>query len=109
MPFDISKIIRKRVFIYLTARCLEKELVKDLHGLLRVLDRVTLNIRMAVNFEIVTAFVSLVTEEVNFRETLVLDVTQAVSLIPSSGEDIERNLSTNGESQLKVRESSSQV
>lgn len=64
---------------------------------------------MAVNFEIVTTLVSLVTEEVDFRETLVLDMTQAVSLVPSSGEDIERNLSTNGVSQLKVGESSSQV
>jgi hypothetical protein len=53
--------------------------------------------------------VSLVTKEVDVGESFVLDVTQAVSLVPSSGEDIERDLSTDGVGQVKVGESSLQV
>lgn len=35
----------------------------------------------------------LVTKEVDGLEVLVLNVTEAVGLVPASGEDIERNLS----------------
>ena len=39
--------------------------------------------------------VCLVTEEVNLLEAFVLDMSQAIGLVPPSGEDIERYLSPN--------------
>jgi hypothetical protein len=89
------------------ARYLEKKLVQNLHSLLGVLDRVAFNIRVRVDFIVVTTLVSLVAKEVNVGEALVLDVAQAVGLVPSSGEHIERDLSTNGKGQGERKQPSS--
>jgi hypothetical protein len=70
---------------------------------------VAFNIRVRVDFIVVTTLVSLVAKEVNLGEALALDMAQAVGLVPSSGKHIERDLSTNGKGQVKVRESSLQV
>ena len=51
-----------------------------------------------------THLVSLVTEKVDFLEVLVLDMSQTVGLVPSSGEDIERDLSPDGVSEVVVGE-----
>ena len=48
--------------------------------------------------------VSLVTEKMDLLETLVLDVSQTVGLVPSSGKDIERDLSPDGVSEVVVGE-----
>ena len=41
--------------------------------------------------------VCLVTEEMNLFEFLILNMSQAVSLVPSVGEDVEGYLTANGE------------
>lgn len=47
-----------------------------------------------VDFVIVSSLVSLITEEVNLLEALVLYVSKSVGLVPASWEDIEGDLST---------------
>lgn len=56
------------------------------------------------NFVIVTTDHSLVTKEMNFLETIFFNVLQTVGLIPTSGENVERDLATNGERQTVVWE-----
>ena len=51
-----------------------------------------------------THLVSLVTEKMDLLEALVLDMPQTVGLVPSSGEDIERDLSPDGVSEVVVGE-----
>lgn len=53
-----------------------------------------------VNLEIVSTLVSLITEEVNVLK--VIDKLQGISLIPSCGEDIKRDLTSNGEGKVIV-------
>ena len=48
--------------------------------------------------------VSLVTEKMDLLETFVLDMSQTVGLVPSSGEDIERDLSPDGVGDVVVGE-----
>ena len=48
--------------------------------------------------------VCLVTEEMDFLEALVLDVAQAIGLVPTGGEDIKRYLSTDGKGEVIVGE-----
>lgn len=57
-----------------------------------------------VDFVVVAALVGLVTEEVNVLVLdaagllgVVFEVSQAVGLVPSVGEDVEGDLTTNGE------------
>ena len=51
-----------------------------------------------------THLVSLVAEKMDLLEALVLDMPQTVGLVPSSGEDIERDLSPDGVSEVVVGE-----
>ena len=46
--------------------------------------------------------VGFVSEEVNLFETLVFDVAQTIGLIPSSGEDIKRDLTADGVGEVIV-------
>lgn len=82
-----------------------KQLLELLHRILRVLDRVSDGSWVLVDLPIVAAFESLVAEEVNLvvfdsRQAryggLSFDVLQAVRLVPTLGEDIERDLAANG-------------
>lgn len=48
--------------------------------------------------------VCLVTKEVDLLEALVLDVSQAIGLVPPSGKDVKRYLPPNGEGEVVVGE-----
>ena len=48
--------------------------------------------------------ICLVTEEVDFLKAFVLDVSQAIGLVPTSGEHIERYLSADGIGEVIVGE-----
>lgn len=61
-----------------------------------------------VDFVVVAALVRLVAEEVNggvldttWQVLLVLDVLQAVGLVPALGEDIERDLAADGVARIE--------
>lgn len=79
-----------------------KELLQLLHGVFGTIDRVTDRARVRVDLIIVATGEALVTEEVDGLVLdagdvlLGLDVLQAVSLVPTGGEDIERDLATDG-------------
>ena len=57
-----------------------------------------------VDFVIISTLVRLVAKEVDFLEVFVSHVLQAVSLVPSSRENVKRDLATNGVSQAEVWE-----
>jgi hypothetical protein len=65
---------------------------------------------IAINLPIITARVCLVAKEVNLviddaaTSLLLCNVVQAVCLVPASGEDIKRDLSTNGVCEAGVGE-----
>lgn len=61
---------------------------------------------VVVDLVVVAAKLGLVAEKVDSVEALVLDVSEAVSLVPSSGENVKRDLTTNGVSEREVREAS---
>ena len=46
--------------------------------------------------------VCLVTKEVDLLEALVLDMSQAIGLVPPSGKDIKRYLSPDGEGEVVI-------
>ena len=48
--------------------------------------------------------VGLVSEEMNLLEFFVFDSSKSIGLIPTGGEDVEGNLSTDGKCQAIVRE-----
>ena len=60
--------------------------------------------RVAVDLIIVATLEGLVSEKVNGLEVLMLNMTKAVGLVPSSGENIERDLSSNRVGQAIVVE-----
>ena len=84
------------------AVCSEVEKLLQLgHSLLWVLYAVPDRPLVLVNFVVVAALVRLVAEEVDRLEVhtiglvlVLLDVLQAVGLVPTSGEDVERDLTT---------------
>ena len=80
-----------------------KQLLELCHRLLWVLDTVSDRARVLVDLVVVTALVRLVTEEVNrlvidaaWHILLALDVLQAIRLVPAHGEDVERDLTSDG-------------
>lgn len=79
-----------------------KSLLQLLHGVLWTIDRVTDSARVRKDLIIIAAGEALVAEEVDCLVVdagdvlLGLDVLQAVSLVPTSGEDIEGDLAANG-------------
>ena len=88
-----------------------EQLLQLLHCVLRILDTVTNGPGINIDFIIVATLVRLVTEEVNLGELhtltpllLGLHMAQAVCLIPSVGEHVERDLSANGVGETVVRE-----
>ena len=67
--------------------------------------------RIAVNFPVVAALIGLVTKEVNcgVLDTagllgFSLEMAKAVRLVPAVREDVERNLTANGEARKSVSE-----
>jgi hypothetical protein len=81
-----------------------EKLLEDAHGVLRSSDGVASSSGVSVDLVVVTALESLVTEEVDGLVSdaigllgLVLEVLEAVCLVPASGEDVERDLAANGE------------
>lgn len=80
-----------------------KGLLQLLHGVLGSLDRVADSPGVNVNLVIIATSKALVTEEVDVlvfgaAELLFsLDMLQTIGLVPASGENIERDLATNGE------------
>lgn len=88
---------------------LREELGQDAHGILGRLDRVAGHIRVGINLVVVTALKGLVAKEVNVLEALLLDVAEAVGLVPASGEDVKRDLTADGEGQGEVREGSLEI
>lgn len=83
---------------------MKEELLEDANSVIGRVDSMANSSRVLVNFVVVTALVGLVTKEVNVLEVLALNVSQAVSLVPASGEDIKGDLTTNGVSQAVVGE-----
>ena len=81
-----------------------KELLDDTHGVLGSGNRMTDSSGVGVDFVIVAALEGLVTKEVDVLVgnaigllSLVLEVLEAVGLVPANGEHIEGNLPANGE------------
>lgn len=81
-----------------------KELLEDADGVLRAGDRVPDGAGVGVDLVVVAALKGLVAEEVDVLVGdaigllgIVLDVPEAVGLVPASGEDVEGNLASNGE------------
>lgn len=81
-----------------------KELLEDADGVLRAGDGVSDGAGVGVNLVVVAALEGLVAEEVDGVVGdaigllgLVLEVLEAVGLIPASGEDIKGDLASNGE------------
>lgn len=80
-----------------------ENLLQLLHGVLRTIDGVTNCAGVGIDLIIVAAGEALVAKEVDglVLDTgdvlLGLDVLQAVSLVPTSGENIEGDLATDGE------------
>ena len=79
-------------------------------GIVWVLDLVSDSPLVAVDLPVISTLVGLVTKEVDLvvddtRESLLrLNVSQAVGLVPTSGEYVERDLTTNGVCKAVVRE-----
>ena len=74
------------------------------HGVLGPRDRVARDAAVGVDLVVVAALEGLVAEEVDRRVVhaagplgLVLDVLQAVRLVPAGGEDVEGDLAADGE------------
>ena len=61
-------------------------------------------IRFWENEAVAIYLVRLVTEEMNLLEALIFDVPQAIGLVPASGEDVKRYLTTDGEGKVVVCE-----
>jgi hypothetical protein len=93
--------------------CLDiKELLKDAHGVLGTGNRMANGSGISVNLVIVAALESLVTKEVNVLVGnaigllgLVLEVLEAVGLVPASREHVEGNLSANGKGEAEMTKS----
>lgn len=83
---------------------LQEQLLADSHRVIRALDSMSDSSRIIEDLPVISAFESLIAEEVNLLEVLVLDVLQAVCLVPSSWEDIKRDLTTNGIGEAQVWE-----
>ena len=89
-----------------------KQLPEFPHGVVWALHAVPRGSRVLVNLVVVAALVGLVAEEVDgcvvdaIREVLlVLDVLQAVRLVPAIGEDVKGDLTTNGVAESGVGQS----
>lgn len=67
----------------------QEELFADSHRVLGVLDCVSDGAGVFIDLVVVAALGCLVSEEVDLFETLRLDVTQCVCLVPSCRKDIE--------------------
>lgn len=83
-----------------------KELLEDADGVLRASDGVSDSAGVGVDLVVVAALKSLVAEEVDGLVGdaigllgLVLEVLEAVGLVPASGEDVEGDLASNGEAE----------
>jgi hypothetical protein len=81
-----------------------KQLPEDAHRLVGVLDGVANGAGVAVNLPVVAALEGLVAEEVNRLVLdaarllgLVLEVLEAVGLVPAGREDVKGNLAADGE------------
>lgn len=81
-----------------------KELLEDADGVLRAGDGVSDGAGVGVDLVVVAALEGLIAEEVDGVVGdaigllgLVLEVPEAVSLVPTSGEDVEGDLTSNGE------------
>ena len=81
------------------ANLLEEELSNLLNGIGGVDDSVALGAKVLKDFVVVTARHSLISKEVDFRE--LGDVLQAVSLVPTNGENVDADLASNGELESK--------
>ena len=86
-----------------------KELLDLDHGILRVLDRMADSAGVHVDLVVVATLHCLVAEEVDRRVGdparlfgLVLQVAQAVRLVPARGKDIEGELAADGEASRGV-------
>jgi hypothetical protein len=85
--------------------CLDvEELLEDAHGIFRTGNRMADSSGIGVDLVVVAALESLIAKEVNVLVSnaigllgLVLEVPEAVGLVPSSREYIEGNLTTDGE------------
>jgi hypothetical protein len=93
--------------------CLDiEELLEDAHGIFGTGNRMADSSGIGVDLVVVATLESLVTKEVNVLVGdaigllgLVLEVPEAVGLVPASGEYIEGNLTTNGEGETEMTES----
>lgn len=68
---------------------LREEIFENAHSIFRAADRMASDIRMIVDFIVVTTLESLVTEEMDGLESFILDTAQTESLVPACREDIE--------------------
>ena len=80
-----------------------KELLEDAHRVIGRLDGVSNGARVAVDFPVVAAFKGLVAKEVDLGVGnaarllgLLLEVLEAVGLVPAPGEDVEGDLAADG-------------
>lgn len=93
MQFNqISKvrfINKNKLFLHL-----KEHFFKLLHGIRGVLDGVSNDGGVIVNFKVVSAFGRFIAKEVNFTEVVSLQVTQTEGLIPALREGIDGDLST---------------
>lgn len=95
----------------ISAKYLEIEkLLQLLHGIIRTLDDVTNRSRVTVDLIVITSDKTLVTEEVDVLvfgagDVLFgLDVLQAIGLVPTGWENVERDLAANREALSQVRD-----
>lgn len=69
------------------------------HGVFGVLDGMSDDLGMMINFIVITAFFSFIAEKVYMLKALIFEMLQTICLIPALWEDINGNLATNGELQ----------
>lgn len=99
MPLDTDQVLVTRLITYSQI----EKLLQLSRCLVGVLHAVTDGALVLVDLVIIAALVRLITEEVDRRVVdatrqvlLILDVLQAVRLVPASWEDIKGDLTTNG-------------
>ena len=72
------------------------------HSVGGILHAVADHTRVGINLVVIAASKGLVAEEMNFIELAIVNVIQAVSLIPALRKHVERYLAANGELQLQM-------
>lgn len=97
MHTPLQRLASKRILSKL------KDFLQLLHGIIRAINRVSNSVGVRVYLIVIASLKALITKEMN---VLILsasdvllsgDMLQTVGLVPAGGENIKRNLATNGE------------